>query len=134
MKTMFTPGPWATEHLYTSIMEGNSKTAITAAPRNDRHTTTKIAEAIYAPKHPDYFPSTLGEAEANAHLIAAAPTGFAAAEAAYIALLQVPDSICSFRVKNQSVLAALRDYIALATNQDAQAVQEHYEDLARSQA
>ena len=65
----------------------------------------------------------------RAHLIAAAPDGFAIAEAAYIALLKIPLASCDWRHANQHIYAGLRDYIAKATNQEAEAVQNHYEEL-----
>ena len=67
---------------------------------------------------------------ANAHLIAAAPDGFAIAEAAYIAMLKMPHDVM-WRTFNQHIYAGLRDYIAKATNQDAESVQNYYEQLAR---
>ena len=60
-------------------------------------------------------------------LHAAAPQGLDAAGAAYLALLR---SGWSYRLKVQSDLCMLRDYIAAATGREAQDVQDEYEARA----
>lgn len=71
------------------------------------------------------------EQKANANLIAAAPDGLEAGKMAYIALLHTSGV---FRVGIQAELCALRDFIAKATNSDAETVQNRYEELALEKA
>ncbi|MAI17108.1 MAG: hypothetical protein CBC71_06390 [Rhodobacteraceae bacterium TMED111] len=66
---------------------------------------------------------------ANAHLIAAAPDGLEVAELCYIKLLKL-DPLT--RLNFQEELSALRNYIAKATNQDIEDVQNEYEEKART--
>jgi len=70
---------------------------------------------------------TTEENKANANLIAAAPDGLEAGIDAYIALLQT-DGL--FRILIQRELCQLRDFIAKATNQNGEEVQNHYESIA----
>lgn len=69
----------------------------------------------------------------DAKLIAAAPDGLSAAELTYMALLAIDGA---WRVKNQHVYCALRDYIAAASGRDVEEVQNDFEAraaLARAQ-
>jgi hypothetical protein len=68
------------------------------------------------------------EAEANARLIAAAPVGLSVAMQVYTELLRLP--VGSERIRLQGALCSLRDYIAEATGETPQAVQEEFEETA----
>lgn len=120
----FTPGPWeyGVADGYCGFYIAPRGTLPTLAsverPRGSNETLNVTAFN---------FP---GSTEANARLIAAAPDGFDAAELTYIALLRQPHD--AWRIENQNLLCALRDYIAKATGQDSQTVQEHYEAIARA--
>ena len=65
---------------------------------------------------------------ANARIIAVAPDGLEIAYTAYLALLGHPFD--KWRLENQAVLAGLRDYIAKATGEEPQVVQEGCEAAA----
>lgn len=69
--------------------------------------------------------------EANARLIAAAPDGFAAAEAAYLTLLKMPHSGPRLTMEFQAAMSGLRSFIAKATGRDDQEVQDEYEARAK---
>ncbi len=69
--------------------------------------------------------------EANAQLIAAAPDGLEAGVDAYIALLRTSGI---FRIRIQKELCQLRDFIAKATGQDPEEVQNEYEAQALAKA
>jgi hypothetical protein len=69
------------------------------------------------------------EAREHAKVIAASVTGLRVAEATYLALLSIPqDSM--WRIKNQSIYIALRDYISEATGKTSEEVQNSFEHLA----
>jgi hypothetical protein len=94
-----------------------------------------LMEGRYGPTHA-HLQSHEGifskeETLTNAHLIAAAPEGFAVIESAYIAILKHQHDV--WRIKNQRLLADMRDYIAKATNQEPEAVQDYYEAKARGE-
>lgn len=74
-----------------------------------------------------YFPP-VGDREASARLIAAAPLGFEAAHIAYLSLLTVTSVV--WRLRNMQAYCYLRDFIAEATGRTSQEVQEEYEARA----
>ncbi len=69
----------------------------------------------------------------TARLLLAAPDMLAALELAYVAILQL-HPIGVWRINNQHVYASLRDGIAKAKGQDAQTVQEYYEELSNKKS
>lgn len=81
-KTAHTPGPWGVEDLYVTDLPSNACIVVFASPKNDEHTSTKVAEAAYSPEGNGYFVTDRAEAEANARLIAAAPGLLASLQAA----------------------------------------------------
>ena len=66
-----------------------------------------------------------GVAEQNAYLIAAAPDGLKCAEYIYALLLQRNDQ---WRIENQKAYCMLRDFIAKATAEEPENVQNDFED------
>lgn len=124
--TKFTKGPlfceWVPDEKtpisgYTSIRDGN----------NEERAVVYCTHGFVAPTADDPYSMWVIENTANAHLIAAAPLGFEAADAAYKALLRLPLSACGWRINNQMVYVMLRDYIASAIGRSAQDVQDAYE-------
>ena len=113
---MHTPGPWTKgRHLgITAIINGEE---------------TQVAAACVMPcigGHDDIHAQRGADMEqANARLIAASPDGLEAAKLAYAALLRTPHD--RLRTKAQSALSSLRDFIASATGQDAETVQDDFE-------
>lgn len=65
------------------------------------------------------------DGEANAHLIATAPEGLAAAITAYKAILQIETN--TWRVQNQTTYVLLRDFIAKATGRTSEEIQNEFE-------
>lgn len=121
METKHTPGPWKTTgydlpnvHVYGP---GKYPAVVAYCPA--------LVNAGGAGTTPD-------ERVANARLIAAAPDGLNAAQFAYLALLKHDHD--AWRVKNQGVYCALRDFIAKATGQTSEAVQDAYELAALNEA
>ena len=57
-----TPGPWI-----------NVKTVVLAKPKSDKHSGTKVAEAMFSDEPSEHYVDDKEEAEANARLISAAP-------------------------------------------------------------
>ena len=109
----FTPGPWQLVHPTRGAWTVRTKDG------------DLIAEMWIAPT---------SAAEPNARLIAAAPDGLRAAELAYRALLRLPFGSREriYADIGNGALAALRDFIASATGQSAEAVQDKYESDARA--
>jgi hypothetical protein len=68
-----TPGPWGTAYLYSTRCPENACVDVLAAPKSEKHSGLKIAEASFSCIESDYHVTNRGEAEANARLIAAAP-------------------------------------------------------------
>ena len=120
MKTKFTRGPWEIKPEEC----GKNYIRVRGTVLGGKF---KVANVMCGDKPMDW---EIQETRGNAHLIAAAPDGFAIAEAAYIAMLKMPHDVM-WRTFNQHIYAGLRDYIAKATNQDAESVQNYYEQLAR---
>lgn len=69
------------------------------------------------------------KAEEIANIVAAAQDGLEVAKNAYLALLKMaPDN--PFRIVNQPLYAAMRDYIAAATDRTPEQIQKEYERIA----
>lgn len=120
-KTAYTPGPWGVEDLYVTDLPSNACVVVFAAPKDDEHTSTKVAEAAYSPEGKGYFVTDRAEAEANARLIAAAPELLEALQIALSAIEQTTSEMTvgdRFTNAGQSLLDAFnpcRDAISKAT-------------------
>lgn len=121
-----TPGPWE-----AAISTHNEPLPFW------RNRVTVMATSVGVGPGRGRFVALLGDAddekereanEADARLIAAAPTGLAAAERVYLALLRLP--LDTWWLRLQRELCALRDFIAEATGRSPQDVQESFERLA----
>ena len=71
---------------------------------------------------------------ADARLMAAAPDGFEAASAAYLAILKSPLNAWRVDQGMNGTLVMLRDFIALALDLDPEDVQAEYEAKARGES
>jgi len=112
-----TPGPWK----YVPH-DGRQNQRIVALEEIVGPRQIKLATVLITAWKQDH-----SSAVPNARLIAAAPDGLEAAEAAYLALLGRQDI---WRVHNQRVYCMLRDFIANATGREAEDVQDDFEQRA----
>ena len=114
--TRFTPGPWdVVQHPTPSI-------------KGIRGPSFDVRAVMWAS---DLDNSDYERRQADLSLMAAAPDGFDAAGAAYLAILQSPMNKWRAEVGMDGTLAMLRDFIAKATNREPQDVQAEYERRAR---
>jgi hypothetical protein len=107
----FTPGPWAVRTVNRDLSAHVRYKPVYVVLPGGR--TVKVAED--------------GSGDADARLMAAAPAGFAAAEEAYVTLLNC--AAARDTLAGQAALCQLRDYLAEALGADPRDVSDHYEDL-----
>jgi hypothetical protein len=123
-KPSFTPGPWkASSGEFSSLRQ-----IVKVDCRGNDPNKDWIGNNIDWLVVPEDIHIKSGTTEADAILIASAPTGFSTAEETYIALLQMPHN--AERMRLQPILCKLRDYIAEATGNDIEDVQNEYEERA----
>ena len=117
-ETKWTPGPWS--------YESNIRCGFSIVSRANRACVT-----VDIDEEGRYGAIDL---EPNARLIAAAPDGFDAASAAYMAILQSPMNAWRVDQGMNGTLTMLRDFIAKALDRDPEDVQAEYETKARGES
>jgi len=116
-----TSGPWTLER---------GKYSLSYQLRRNHRTLATISFASFIDYDlPTERKMTVEEAQANARVMASSVIGLSIAESTYLALLSIPHG-SMWRIKNQSVYIALRDYISEATGETSEEVQNSFELLA----